>query len=341
MRITSLTPMKDEAPYLLEWVAYHRLIGFNDIIVFSNDCTDGTDQMLERLDEMGLLRHYANPSMFIGAGNHHQKMMRYVNTMPRLARSDWVASFDVDEYVCVNTGNGRLEDLFAAVPDANVILMNQHNFGSSGLMEYQDELITRRYVYSWDHEQPYHRQLNRRGVKTLTHQSAKPRAWENHSTTFRGADHKRLHVVNGSGQRLPDIDMRKAVKSLLHPEYGFDLVQLNHYVLKSAQDFILKGLRGNANYPESGYGMDYWRRYDHNDLRDGNIGRWVDEVDAMRADLMKDPELGGLHRAAVAAAQERIAGALETDIVRKLMRRISRYRLNNPVPEESAQTVPG
>ena len=50
MRITSITPMKNEAPFLLEWVAYHRLIGVNDILVFTNHCTDGTDLMLERLD---------------------------------------------------------------------------------------------------------------------------------------------------------------------------------------------------------------------------------------------------------------------------------------------------
>jgi hypothetical protein len=27
MRITSITPMKDEAPFILEWIAYHQLIG--------------------------------------------------------------------------------------------------------------------------------------------------------------------------------------------------------------------------------------------------------------------------------------------------------------------------
>ena len=55
MRVTSITPMKDEGPFVLEWLAYHRLIGVNDPIVFTNHCNDGTDMMLERLDEMGLI----------------------------------------------------------------------------------------------------------------------------------------------------------------------------------------------------------------------------------------------------------------------------------------------
>ncbi|MEO0944249.1 MAG: FkbM family methyltransferase, partial [Pseudomonadota bacterium] len=47
------TCMKNEGPYLLEWLAYHRSIGIQGYIVFTNDCTDGTDLMLDRLDEMG------------------------------------------------------------------------------------------------------------------------------------------------------------------------------------------------------------------------------------------------------------------------------------------------
>ena len=34
---TLVSTVKDEAPYLWEWVAYHRMIGFNDILIFQND----------------------------------------------------------------------------------------------------------------------------------------------------------------------------------------------------------------------------------------------------------------------------------------------------------------
>ena len=45
-RVTAVSMMKDEAPYLLEWFAHHLAVGFTDILVYTNDCTDGTDDML-------------------------------------------------------------------------------------------------------------------------------------------------------------------------------------------------------------------------------------------------------------------------------------------------------
>ena len=33
--------MRNEAPFILEWIAYHRAIGFDDFLIYSNDCSDG------------------------------------------------------------------------------------------------------------------------------------------------------------------------------------------------------------------------------------------------------------------------------------------------------------
>ena len=46
-----LSTMKNEGPFVLEWVAHHRAIGFDGFVIFSNDCTDGTDRILDRLDD--------------------------------------------------------------------------------------------------------------------------------------------------------------------------------------------------------------------------------------------------------------------------------------------------
>ncbi|EAR52755.1 hypothetical protein OG2516_00974 [Oceanicola granulosus HTCC2516] len=333
MRITSITPMKDEAPYILEWVAYHRLIGVNDIIVFSNDCTDGTDQMLERLDEMGLLRHYPNPSMITGAERRHTHALRYLNSGARLRRSDWVASLDVDEYICVNAGAGRLEDLFAAAEGANVIYMNQHNFGSGGAERFDDVLTTDRFRHAWAKDAAYHRKVNRRGVKTITHRSAEPTAWHNHSPIFDGDRLDLVHAVNGSGKPIDKtaIDISKDVKSLTALDYGFDLVQLNHYALRSLEDYLLKVARGNANHNDFGDELHYWRRYEHNDLLDENITRWLPDLADAHAELLKDAELRQLHEGAVARARARAAELRAAPGMRKLVNRLLRFQARNPV----------
>lgn len=58
--VMAVSMMKDEAPFLLEWFAHHLAVGFTDILVYTNDCSDGTDEMLIRLEELGLGHHRRN-----------------------------------------------------------------------------------------------------------------------------------------------------------------------------------------------------------------------------------------------------------------------------------------
>ena len=53
MRFLAILCVRNEAAFLMEWLAHHRAVGFTDFLVFSNDCQDGTDAMLDRLAEMG------------------------------------------------------------------------------------------------------------------------------------------------------------------------------------------------------------------------------------------------------------------------------------------------
>ena len=60
-RITAVAFAKNEGRFLLEWIAYHRLIGVSDFVFFTNDCEDGLPALLERLAEMGIVSRYDNP----------------------------------------------------------------------------------------------------------------------------------------------------------------------------------------------------------------------------------------------------------------------------------------
>ena len=52
-----LSSFRNEAPFVLEFVAHHKVLGFDQIIIASNDCTDGTVQILDALQAMGVIRH--------------------------------------------------------------------------------------------------------------------------------------------------------------------------------------------------------------------------------------------------------------------------------------------
>ncbi|MEM9435829.1 MAG: glycosyltransferase family 2 protein [Pseudomonadota bacterium] len=333
--------MKDEGPFILEWVAYHKLIGINDIIVFSNDCQDGTDQILERLDEMGVIRHLPNPSMFTQSTRHHWQVINYVNTFPRLRRSDWIVSMDADEFVCIRTGNGQIEDLFNAVPDADVISFNQLNFGSSGRNRALPGLQMRHYRHSQDYEGTHRMRISRRGVKTLTSQRAKYTRFGNHSPIFDKKTVRGLSWVNGGGQSLGDLANGSQIKSLMAPHYSYDLIQLNHYAVRSIENFLVQKDRGNANHADRSADLRYWLKYDVNQIENTEILRHADVVQEQIDEWCQDPELNDLQEKTVAFHADWIARLREEEenhaLFMKCVRAHKRMWLNPQNRAEDAE----
>ena len=56
-RVSLVSCMKDEGMFVVEWVAHHIGLGFDKITVFTNNCSDGTDHLLARLQTLGYVRH--------------------------------------------------------------------------------------------------------------------------------------------------------------------------------------------------------------------------------------------------------------------------------------------
>ena len=99
-------------------VAHHLAVGFTDLVVYTNDCSDGTDDMLIRLEELGLAHHRRN---VIPEGIKPQpSALNYAQDEPVVRHSDWVMVFDADEFLSIRHGDGTLDGLYEAVLGAEV-----------------------------------------------------------------------------------------------------------------------------------------------------------------------------------------------------------------------------
>ncbi|MGV6850122.1 MAG: glycosyltransferase family 2 protein [Marinibacterium sp.] len=285
--------MKDEAPYIVEWVAYHRAIGVDNFLIYTNDCSDGTDAILARLQEMGHVQHRTNDSW--KGKSPQQHALNQSLREPVIRDAKWIAHIDVDEFINIRCGTGTLDDLYARIPDATNVAMTWRLFGHGGVHTLDERFV----IDQFDHCAPAYcpKPHTVWGFKSLFRNiGAYDKISCHRPNKLKPKFRNRVKWVNGSGQDMSgevlDNGWRNSRKSI-----GYDLVQLNHYALRSAESFLIKRQRGRALHVDRSIGLNYWIRMDWGDARDQTIKRNLPRLRAEYDRLMADPRLRALHAA--------------------------------------------
>jgi hypothetical protein len=108
-----LATVRNEGAYFLEWLAYHRCIGFEHAVIYTNDNTDGSVPLLETLASHGIITLIHNE-----AGRRcavQNKMHAHaLSLLPDILDYRWAALIDADEFVAFDTNRfGSLHDILA------------------------------------------------------------------------------------------------------------------------------------------------------------------------------------------------------------------------------------
>lgn len=283
--------MKNEAPYIIEWVAYHRAIGVDNFLIYTNGCEDGTSEILDRLQHMGVLQHRLNDDW---QGNSPQQWaLDRALEEPVVQTADWLIHIDVDEFINIRCGNGTLPDLFAEVPDATNIAMTWRLFGHNGITELRDQFV----IDQFDACAPKYcpKPHTVWGFKSMFKNTGAYGKISCHRPNKLDADKaSSVKWVNGSGQDMTEEAIRNGWRNS-KKSIGYDLVQLNHYALRSAESFLIKRQRGRALHVDRSIGLNYWIRMDWSDYRDITIKRNLPRLRAEYDRLMQDSTLKTLH----------------------------------------------
>ena len=318
MRILAVLTVRNEGAFLLEWLAHHRAVGFTDFLVFSNDCTDGTDTMLDRLADMGVLTHIRNPGPH--AKGPQWDALKTASQHPLFATADWAMVLDIDEFVNIHTGARRIPDLVAALPDATAIPLTWRMFGNAGVIPYTDAHIR----HSFTHAAPavLHWPWRASLFKTLFRVDGTYTKLGVHRP--RNPDASRLesqHWFDGSGRELPRQFHTSGVISPLGTD-NFQLAQLNHYALGSMQSYLVKCDRGRANRDASAFDMGYWVDRNFSDVEDTSVLKLDPITQPLIDHLKSDPTLASLHQNAVAWRHARFAALMADEPWRALFGRL-------------------
>ena len=137
-----VTAMKNEGPYILEWVAHHFAIGFGHFIVVTNDCEDGTDEILLALQRRGLVTHAVNPRVLTeDVGKWQIAALKFAQYYPAYRQAKWILHSDVDEFVHLESPLTQISDLVQQLAPVDAISLTSCPYSGDNRVELRDEPV--------------------------------------------------------------------------------------------------------------------------------------------------------------------------------------------------------
>ena len=98
-----LATARNEGPYILDWLAHHRAVGFDHAVIYSNDNEDGSDELLGLLADRGEITWVRN-ELSPTARAQWKAYGHAFKALPDLVDYRWTMVLDLDEYVGFQPG---------------------------------------------------------------------------------------------------------------------------------------------------------------------------------------------------------------------------------------------
>ena len=260
---------KNEGPYLAEWAIYHRLLGFDSILVFDNDSTDDTREVLERLSAAGILVFRRFPARTDG----RVQKMAYAEGL-RLLRPgfQWVAFIDIDEFLYIPGFDNSLPKFLDAYAHLDAIAINWSMFGSSRRKDQEPGLVIERFT-----RRAKATHGANKSIKTLARTDALITPNVHNHEFARGVVYQTV-----AGEAVPP-----GVGRTGSAHHG--IIQVNHYFTKSAEEWKAKQARGRAtkpdDHPDSARKAKDFVKHDRNEVEDTGLLPYAEAIRSKMVEL--------------------------------------------------------
>ena len=266
--VTVCLIVRDEAPYILEWIAHYQSFGVTDFIIYDNESHDDTTVLLEALAKSGVIQYFFTDE------THETQRKAYADAV-RHCKTEWIGFLDMDEFVQLYEHDSLPAFLGGLNPDVASVSLIWRSFGSNGKYLFSRQPVTTRYT-------------------TLGVDLSFGNMWCKYFVRVKGLVRPDIHYCDAkSGLRhvLPNGQDREFfLNHQLMPNY--QVASLHHYPIKSHEEGLTKTkIRGQL---EGGrldkYNELYMLSHDVNDIEDLGLAlRWA----KVAAQLNELKELSG------------------------------------------------
>lgn len=225
--------LKNEAPYLKEWLDYHLLAGVDHFYLYDNDSTDNQAEVAAPYIKAGLVDYFYLPgtAMQYAAYNDAVKRFKF--------QSRYIAFIDGDEFIYPKTNRSVIEVVDEILSDKENVAalgINWQCFGSNG-QEKADytrgvlERFTRRAPDNWTFINADNIRDGNIWLKSIVNPRRIDYFADPHNAHYFGG----FKVVNANGTQI--------LNSASYP-IDTDKIVINHFYTKSLEEFATKTVRG-------------------------------------------------------------------------------------------------
>ena len=252
---------KNEGPYFKEWLDWHIAMGVDKFYVYDNGSTDETRHILEPYIERGVVEYIPFPGYRrqLAAYDHCLRHFRF--------ESRWLAFIDMDEFI-VPLKHKSIPSFLQGYEDSPVVEVNWLVYGSGGERKKRPGAVMERFRL---HSLPGH-YLNHH-VKSIVN----PR---------------RVYTMIGSHEaaringKAVDSHGTKITTAWRNREPLLDVIRINHYAVRSYEEFAEKQLRGRASGPDRQVKDEYFTQFDLNDIDESKPGGVPEPLDPEAENLV-------------------------------------------------------
>ena len=233
---------KNEGPYFKEWIEWHRSQGVEKFYIYDNESTDCTREVLEPYIKEGVVDYTFFPGK-------RRQLAAYDDCFEKhRTEARWIAVIDLDEFI-VPIKDRSIPEFLHRMEKFSVVEINWLCYGSGGAKKREPGNVMER--FRW-HSLPEHR-LNTH-VKSIVDPRRVCNMIGCHEAARISGDAADSHghpIKMNFGDRKPQQDV----------------IRINHYAIKSYEEFLAKRARGRARI-NSIRGLDYFESYDLNDIEE-------------------------------------------------------------------------
>lgn len=239
--------VKDESSYLQEFIEYHKLMGVDHFYIYNNNGTDNSKDILLPYIKAGLVTYQDYPGIKVQNNIYENAVNNYKY------ETKWMMIIDIDEFV-LPLKHKNIPAFLKDYDKFSEICIHWMLYGDSGQKKRKPGLVIERFTHNEG--------VGNKHVKSVF----------NPRKVFL----PRIHYSFVWGKSVDE--NKQPVYSAIDNKAPVNIIRINHYVIKSWEEFINKKNRGRASSPNNELSKQFYDNHNKNNSSDNLMKSYANKI---------------------------------------------------------------